>query len=162
MVLPGDLCTDVEAAFLRLQRFKSLLRQPARVQHMRIADSYAVKLLSVIFGRFESDELLFPGSHHQYRKRWDLLLQDFMIPKSAGSTPGCLRGGSAVFHYHSGKPIADILWMMRLRSQTTLESYLQEVAALNVLGALSLSSRDSIKAFATTFSLLTSSLPSGS
>ena len=162
LVLPGEMCTEVDVAFLRLLRFKSLLRQPARVQHMKVSDPYAVVLLGMIFGRLQPDEMLFPASHHQYRKRWDLLLDDFGIPKSAGITPGGLRGGSAVFHYHTGKPIADILWMMRLRSQTTLESYLQEVAALNVLSSLSMSSKCSIKVFATTLPLLTSTSSSGS
>ena len=162
LLLPGDLCNDINVAFLRLLRFKSLLRQPARVQHMRISDSYAVSLLSMIFGNFEPEEMLFPSTHHQYRRRWDLLLQDFDVSRSAGITPGGLRGGSAVFHYRSGRQISDILWMMRLRSQSTLESYLQEVAALNVLGSLSTSSRSSIKAFAATFSLLTSCSSSGS
>jgi hypothetical protein len=63
--------------------------------------------------------------------------------------------------YHAGKPIAGILWMMRSRSQTTLDSYLQGVAALNVLGPLSLSSRASTKAFAATFPLLPHSSPAG-
>ena len=161
LLLPSDLCSDVGAAFLRLQRFKSLLRQPARVQHMRVADEQAVTIIHMVFHQLQPDDLLFPGSHHQYRRRWDLLLKDFGINKGSSLTPGGLRGGSAVFHYHAGKPIADILWMMRLRSQTTLESYLQEVAALNVLGPLSASSKSSIKAFAATFSLLRHSSPAG-
>ena len=57
-------------------------------------------------------------------------------------------------HYKNGRPIADLLWLMRLRSQTTLESYLQEVAALNALSLLTPTSREFIKDVALTFKLL--------
>lgn len=35
--------------------------------------------------------------------------------------------------YHRSVPIADILWRMRLRQVVTLEHYLQEAAASNLL-----------------------------
>eukprot|EP00435_Cladocopium_sp_Y103_P058455 s1133_g20.t1 len=154
LLLPRDLCDDAAAAFLRLRKFKSIFRQPARVQHMRVGDEYALLLLDRIFGSLALDSPLFPGSPYQYRLRWNLLLSDFGIEKTHGLTPGGLRGGSAVYHYRAGRPIADLLWLMRLRSQTTLESYLQEVAALNVLGSLPEHSRSTILAFAATFPLL--------
>eukprot|EP00435_Cladocopium_sp_Y103_P045991 s3612_g13.t1 len=150
LLLPRDLLEASKAAFLRLRRFKSLTRQPARVQHMRIAEPLALTLLDRIFGRLDFDAPLFPGSAYQYRLRWNLILTDLSVPVELGLTPGGLRGGSAVFHYRAGRPIADLLWLMRLRSQSTLESYLQEVAALNVLGALSAHSRSSVLAFAAT------------
>ena len=37
--------------------------------------------------------------------------------------------------YRAGRPVQDIMWSLRLRSQTTLESYLQEAAALNCFAA---------------------------
>eukprot|EP00435_Cladocopium_sp_Y103_P009103 s810_g2.t1 len=154
LLLPRDLCEDTAAAFLRLRRFKSLHRQPARVQHMRVSDPVALRLLDRIFGAMDFSTALFPGTAYQYRLRWNLLLCDFQISSTVKLTPGGLRGGSAVFHYRAGKPIADLLWLMRLRSQTTLESYLQEVAALNVLGSLSAPSRSSVLAFAATFPML--------
>ena len=41
-------------------------------------------------------------------------------------------------------PIADILWLMRLKSQETLAHYLQEVTALNVLYSLPESAKKKI------------------
>ena len=67
---------------------------------MRVADKTAVSLLRMIFGRLQQEDF-FVGSHHQYRKRWDLLVSDFGICKDSGLAPGDLRGGSAVFHYVS-------------------------------------------------------------
>lgn len=58
---------------------------------MRVADKTVVSLL-------QQEDFLFVGSHHQCRKRWDLLGSDFGICKGSGLAPGDLRGGSAVFH----------------------------------------------------------------
>jgi len=52
-----------------------------------------------------------------------------------------LQGGAAAYHYKNGKEISDLLWLLRLRSQSTLESYLQEVAALNPQECTSLAAK---------------------
>ena len=44
--------------------------------------------------------------------------------------------------YRKHVPIHDILWRLRLRSQTTLESYLQETAASAVFVSLDPSVRE--------------------
>ena len=100
------------------------------------------------------DAPLFGASAYQYRKRWDLLLELLGISKDFKLTAGGLRGGAAVFHYKNGKPISDLLWLLRLRSQSTLESYLQEVAALNLVAALPLQVRLCIHSTAATFAFL--------
>ena len=53
--------------------------------------------------------------------------------------------------YRNEAPISSILWQMRLRHQQTLEHYLQEVAALNSLLALSDVSKDYIRVLAAAF-----------
>ena len=58
------------------------------------------------------------------------------VPPSSQLTPGCLRGGGAVYLYHTAQPLVEILWRMRLRHLSTLESYLQETAAENVVQKL--------------------------
>lgn len=58
------------------------------------------------------------------------------MPAELRLTPGGLRGGAAVMLYRKRTPIQDILWRLRLRSQSTLESYLQETAASSVFAAL--------------------------
>jgi hypothetical protein len=155
LLLPEDLLQESGGAtFLRLRNFKSRNRQPAKVQHMKITDATASKLISKIFKHMPLDSALFDGTAYQYRKRWDLLLQMLEIPRDAALTPGGLRAGAAVLHYRNGKGVPDLLWLMRLRSQTTLEAYLQEVAALNTFAKLSAQVRQSVLLSASTFPFL--------
>ena len=51
------------------------------------------------------------------------------------------------------------MWSLRLRSQTTLESYLQEAAALNCFAALPFNVRKDIMLVAAAFSLLLAAAP---
>ena len=121
--------------FLKLRSFKSLHRQPARIQHMKVSDPLACRLLHKVFQKLPMDALLFSASHYQYRKRWDIILEVLEVDAGLRLTPrGDSVGGAAVYHYRSGRAISDVLWLLRLRNQQTLESYLQEVAALNTLG----------------------------
>ena len=152
LILPHDNLEPVGApCFLQLRSFKSLNRQPAKVQHMKIDDSYVSSLLTRIFGGVPLHEPLFSSTPYQYRKRWDILVRDLGIPSDISLTPGGLRGGAAVFHYKAGRGIADIMWMMRVRAQSTLESYIQEVSALNTVARLPAATRTTILRVASTF-----------
>ena len=132
LVLPADAFESPGSpVFLRLRSFKSQNRQPAKIQRMKVVDKNASLLLTKIFAQLHYDQPLFGSTAYQYRKRWDTLLQLLGVEQSWKITPGGLRGGAAVLHYRQGRPIQDLLWLLPLRSQTTLESYLREVAALN-------------------------------
>lgn len=155
LILPRDTVGEVnDSAFLELRRFKSLNRQPSRIQHMKVSDKYCVRLLSIIYANFDSDCKLFDGSADQYRRRWDFLLRAFGIDKSLRLTPGGLRGGSAVWAYRHGVPIPQIQWNLRLRQLGTLESYIQETASLTVYTSLSATSRSSLLRAAAIFGVL--------
>lgn len=155
LLLPSDFLDDNSApVFLRLRRFKSRTRQPAKVQHLRVDDPVACKLLIRVFNGVHADDPLFGSTPYQYRKRWNALLSTLLIPNTARMTPGGLRGGFAVWAYRSGRGIQDIMWALRLRSQTTLESYLQEAAALNSLATLPKKARDEIIDVSKFFSIL--------
>lgn len=155
LVLPEDVLEPPGSpVFLRLRTFKSKMRQPAKVQHMKVEMDLASLLLSKLFAEVPPDEPLFAASPYQYRKRWDILLATLGIPKKASITPGGLRGGAAVYHYKRGRPVQDLLWLLRLRSQSTLESYLQEVAALNALVKLPDECRTLVKASSSCFAFL--------
>ncbi len=152
LILPYDNLEPVGApCFLQLRSFKSMNRQPAKVQHMKIDDGYVSSLLTRIFGGVALHEPLFRSTPYQYRKRWDILVRDLGIPSELSLTPGGLRGGAAVFHYKAGRGIADIMWMMRVRAQSTLESYIQEVSALNTVARLPAATRTTILRVASTF-----------
>eukprot|EP00435_Cladocopium_sp_Y103_P050506 s1798_g15.t1 len=155
LVLPQDVFEEPGSpVFLRLRSFKSQFRQPAKVQHMKVVDRAASLLLAKVFRSLPLDAPLFASTPYQYRKRWDLVLRMLSIPSRFQLTPGGLRGGAAVYHYKCGKPINDLMWLLRLRSQTTLESYLQEVAALNLFARLPSEARDCIKTAAALFAFL--------
>ena len=152
LLLSADAMDDANpATFLRLRRFKSLRRQPAKIQHMKVDDKVAVSIIDKVFSNMDLDQPLFNTTHYQFRKRWDMALEGLGIPPSARLTPGGMRGGAAVYHYRRGRPVSDILWLMRLRHQQTLESYLQEVSALNTVAALPASAKSNVKLFSSIF-----------
>lgn len=155
LVFPRDLLEHgYSPIFLKLRRFKSLGRQPAHVQHMKVSDEQACRILNKVFYALEADAPLFGASAYQFRKRWNIVMEALTGKDAVRLTPGGLRAGAAVHHYKKGMAIADLMWVMRLRSQTTLESYLQEVAALNVLVALSTRSRSNISLMSRSFDFL--------
>lgn len=155
LVLPRDCFGENPGTvFLQLRSFKSLMRQGARIQHMKITNPDAVKLLDLIYGNYPTASLLFHGSAHQYRKRWDFLVESFGINGPLKLTPGGLRGGAAVTAYRAGRPLAEIMWAMRLRNISTLENYLQEVSSLTFLTSLAPCTRRRLMAASTFFPFL--------
>ena len=76
--------------------------------------------------------------------RWQRLLAVLQVPLSYSFLPGGLRGGGAVFAYMEGVPVPNIMWRMRIKSASTLEHYLQEVAAVVSLRGLPPRSADNI------------------
>ena len=70
------------------------------------------------------DELLYPGSPHVFKRRWDRLLALLGVGKEQKLTPASLRTGGAIAAFRAGVSISDLLWRMRLRSSVTLEYYL--------------------------------------
>ena len=159
LLLPSDLAEDgVAPVFVRLRFFKSRNRTSAQVQHLRIKDETTCTLLRLLFRKLTPDTMLFDTNPYQYRKRWNLLLSALGIQDPKLFTPGGLRGGFAVAAYRAGMPVQDIMWAMRLRSQVTLESYLQEAASLSSLAALPRDARDAIASAAKVFRFLPASL----
>ena len=155
LLLPYDLAEEgVQPVFLRLRQFKSKHRTPANVQHLRLVETTTCSLLKLVFRHLNKNEPLFATTPYQFRKRWNALLTTLAIPAEVKFTPGGLRGGYAVYAYRKGVSIQDIMWTMRLRSQVTLESYLQETAALNALVGLGAPVRDGLASAAKMFPFL--------
>lgn len=156
LLLPSDRLNETveDSAYLLLQRSKTMHRQAARIQHLKIESKTAVRLLNYIFKDCDKDSMLYEGSSGVFRKRWDFLLSQLGVDSSLHVTPGGLRGGGAVECYRRGLPIADLVWRMRLKQISTLESYLQEVAAMSLLTDLTPQSRRSIKSASSLFEFL--------
>jgi len=154
LLLPCDMMYECDAAFLLLRQSKTSFRQLAKVQHLKITSVHAVKLLNLIYQGADRLDVLFPGSAHVFRRRWNHVLKLLLIPDAVHVTPGGLRGGGAVSCYRKGASIPDLLWAMRLKQVATLEAYLQEVAALSVLTELPWNSRRAIRSAASLFSHL--------
>ena len=145
LILPADdLAEHAHRAFVRIADPKTAHRGGARVQHLSVLGACWVRLLSSALGDLHDTERLYPFTAATYRSRWDTLLRAFKVPASLRLTPGGLRGGGAVALYLEETPISEILWRMRLQSQTTLAHYLQEVSALSTLRSLPPCSRDAI------------------
>ena len=106
LLLPIDFIEPGPSpVFLQLTKFKSRTRQPTRVQHLRVVDVTACKLLHLLMRKLLADALLFASSPYQYRKRWDAILRCLDLPKSVRLSPGGLRGGFAVWAYRVGRPV---------------------------------------------------------
>ena len=155
LILPCDTVGELEgSAFLEFRRFKSLHRQPSKIQHMRIEDITAIGILTKVYSNYLPGQPLFDGTPNQYRRRWDFVVAAFSIPKTLRLTPGGLRGGSAVAAYRRGVHVTTIQWNLRLRHLSTLESYIQETASLTIFTTLSSSSRTLLNQVAKLYPLL--------
>ena len=154
LVLPAEASLSTAVCFLNIAAPKPGRRGRGRQQHTRITDEGTVKLSEVLCQQLQADDLLYPSSLSSYRRRWDRLLTELEVPKLAALTPGCLRGGGAVFLYHSGMPVADIQWVMRLKHQQTLDHYLQETAAIGVIHTLPTKTREKVTSCAAMYPFL--------
>ena len=154
LVLPSDLfeCEHM-AAFLRIRKPKSRRRGKGRVQHLKIERPEVVRFLDSVFCELDAFLPLFPLSASVFRARWDKLLGCLGVPKRCHPTPASIRGGGAIQAYRRGESIQSILWRMRLISQTTLESYLQELAAESFLVQLPEPAKDRIRFVSSFFSV---------
>ena len=158
LLLPADMMFESDCAFLLLRQSKTMYRQLARVQHLKISSPHVVRLLAFVYRDAARDEQLFPGTPHVYRQRWNFLLRLLHVPDALRITPGGLRGGGAVAWYRKGGSVSELMWMMRLKQITTLEAYLQEVSAISLLTDLPLVSRQALRAAASLFRHLSASL----
>ena len=142
LVTSEDLLEDGEGIFLVIPEPKTK-RRGASVQHSQVrGPGFVLRFIRTTFQPLSADAPLYDGSASMYRRRWDALLTALLVEPRHRLTPGSLRGGGAVRAYRSGE------WRMRLRHQATLGFYLQEVAALSVLPALSEPSRTRIRSSA--------------
>ncbi len=148
LLLADEAALTSSMCFLKIRSPKSGKRGKGVVQHSRIRDPLAVAWASLVFRDIPRDQLLYPASPSTFRKRWDVLLAALGVPSSTQLTPGGVRGGGAIFMYHSDLPLLEILWRMRLRQLSTLESYVQELAAENLFVNLPLRCKEKIQASA--------------
>ena len=112
-------------------------RKAARVQHSKLCQPGVLQFLTRFFEGLRPHELLYPGSPGVYRRRWDKILGILGLTAELRLTPGSLRAGGAICAFQHGATVSDLLWRMRLRSQSTLEFYLQEMSAVSILPNLS-------------------------
>ena len=136
LMLPEEALLSMPVCFVNVSAPKPGRRGKGRVQHARITDADTITLCRAAFCGLNGRMFLYPAAPSTHRKRWDALLLALGIPASTTLTPASIRGGGAVHMYHTSVGIPDILWRMRLRQLSTLESYLQETGASNLLQKL--------------------------
>lgn len=133
LLLPTETGSECPSAFLHIEKSKTSYRGKGVIQHTRISDDLALCAATRVFGPLAPTEFLYPATPSTYRRRWDKLLLALRIETSWRLTPGTLRAGGAIYAYHLGAPVTELLWLMRLKNLTALESYLQSTAAINLL-----------------------------
>ena len=154
LVLPSDVFDNSRpVAFVRVKKPKTFRRGKGRVQHLKISNEQVIKVLERIFGPLDFSLRLFPHSASAFRRRWEKILDTLAVPKTQRPTPAGVRGGGAILAYKRGEPIQDIMWRIRLVSQSTLESYLQELAAESLLAKLPEHCRSKIRSAASFYPL---------
>ena len=146
LVLPSDLVGESsDTIFLKVSEPKSRFRGRGRVQHASIHDPTAIRFLEAACKFLKPNERLYDISGSSFRRRWNAILDHLNIQTSLKITPGSLRAGGAVFEYRRGTDLMKLLWRMRLKQLSTLESYVQEVAAEVVFSDLSFSSQKKVR-----------------
>ncbi|CAE8698700.1 unnamed protein product [Polarella glacialis] len=150
VVLPSDMFSSCTGKlFVRINNPKTAKRGNARVQH----GSVCSESVEAVVGPLHRTERLWPFSQSAYRRRFDKLLSLVGAAKNY-YTPGGLRGGGAVRDFVINGDIANLMWKMRITSQSTLAHYLQEVVTEQSLRRLPDSSRDILKLLARIFPAL--------
>ena len=147
LVLPRDLFDEKSRyAFLKIQKPKTKRRGRGRIQHLRVEDSgAAIDLLDRIFGHL-NDCL---NSSSSLRSRWEKILDFLQVPRHLRPQP------SSIF-------VEVELWWPTEKETihktsfggwdwSTLESYLQELAADSILVRLPESSKARIRFLASFF-----------
>ena len=155
LILPSDqFSTLFSSAFLKVLNPKTKRRGKGRVQHLKLNDRHAIAFLERTFAGLDPALSLFPLSAAAFRTRWEQILDDLAMPEDLRPTPASIRGGGAIVAYQKGEHIQDIMWRMRVQSQTTLEHYLQEMAADSIMTRLPEVSKHRIRSAALLFPLL--------
>jgi len=136
LVLPGDVLEyGASLAYVSIPEPKTRRRGGGRRQYAAVRFPLCVALLSAVFGRLPRSSPLLGFSSSAFRRRWDAVLRALGVPPNTYS-PGGLRGGGAVAHFAKHEDVNLLLKQMRLRTQATLSSYLQEVTAKTSLASL--------------------------
>lgn len=146
LLLPSDnFDSSVSSAFLKIRKPKTRRRGKGRIQHAKLEQADEIQFFERHLAQLDPGVKIFPLSAAAFRARWEKILEALKIPTRVRPTPASVRGGGAIASYRQGKPIQDLLWGMRIGSQSTLESYLQELAADNFLVRLPLDVKTRIK-----------------
>ena len=153
LLLPRDLIFESDdAVYLQIRSPKGRRRGLGTVQHAKILGYAIAQFLDRVFGGLKSADALYPAAPASFRRRWDYILSLLKIPTSVGLTPASLRAGGAVRAYRQNEDLGRLMWRMRLKQAETLQHYLQEVAAISILGELPESSQKRIFAAGSMYS----------
>ena len=104
-----------------------------------------------MYGSYDLENPLYPGTSSTYRRQWDAVLHRLGIPHARatkGATPAVLRGSGATHLYLATEDVQLVQWRGRWSKLKTVEFYLQEVAAQVLLHSLDSLSRERVKILA--------------
>jgi len=134
IMITDTLRSQKSALFIKVSEPKSR-RRGARSQHASTTNAEVIALWNALCTRLQPLEMIYPFSQGTFRKQWQTIMKELNL-HDYSLTPACLRGGGAVQRYLNGHSVADIQWTMRIKDQTTLRHYLQEVVVDEILAKL--------------------------
>ena len=126
-------------------------RRFARREHVRISEPLAVSFAEALLARYAHGSCrLYAGTAAQFNSCVRVLVARFGIAYSdaTGVTLAGLRSGGATYLYLAGVSLEEVRWTGRWQAARTLEFYIQECAALSLLGQLPPASRQLVHLFA--------------
>ena len=136
-------------------------RKGARMQHVRVDDPFIYWILRSVCKHLAPAQKLFAGTNRKANQLFAALAQQLGVSTRDGTglTWASLRGGGATNMYLAGRPREQIQWAGRWRSALTLDTYIQEVAAMSLMTELHPDSRALVDYLAgNSHSLLSSSV----
>ena len=155
LILPPDGAPGFDCVLLRITTPKTRGRT-ARHQSARVDQSDVVEFLTIVFGRLQPDQPLWPMSSSTLRKRLNMLQAALGLPtvKSHESCPydlGSFRPGGATFMLQQFEDSELVRRRGRWVSNKVLEIYLQEVSTATFHTKLSLNTRSKVERLALVF-----------
>ena len=134
--LPGDLALGYPQAALRINAPKNR-RQFGLEQFVTLKHPNTIAWLKT-FTHERTEVKLWPSSSGRFSRLFKQMTRELKITECR-FTPGSLRPGGATMYYSRGIPISSLRFMGRWTAERSLEHYIQQAMATQIVNKLSAS-----------------------
>jgi len=162
--LPSDLASAQSEAYVVLEASSDggVVAGPktrfvaARRQQVKLVDPLLVAALERHWGPRGRDDFIFACAakkslvEHRFRVAFDAIFRElgFSVRDGIGVTPASLRAGGATHLYQTTEDLALVRWRGRWTEDSSLEHYVQEMAAAELMSSLTPAVRRRVSALA--------------